>query len=123
MTTEINQKSEIASRGAVGRVTQVFGPVLDIEFPSEELPQIYDAVEITIEGQEVPLICEVQQHLGNDWVRTVAMDSTDGLQRGAKAVATGGPIAVPVGEGTLGRIFNVLGRTIDMKGPVEATET
>lgn len=116
MTTE-------AVKGTIGRVVQVLGPVVDVEFPPEELPQIYDAVEITIEGQEVPLICEVQQHLGNDWVRTVAMDSTDGLQRGAKAVATGGPIAVPVGEGTLGRIFNVLGRTIDMKGPVEATET
>lgn len=123
MTTEISQKSEKASSGAVGRVTQVFGPVLDIEFPPDQLPEIFDAVEITIEGHDQPLVTEVQQHLGNDWVRTVAMDSTDGLQRGAKAVATGGPIAVPVGEGTLGRIFNVLGRTIDMKGPVEATET
>src|SRR5438045_1112040 len=110
-------------KGTVGRVVQVLGPVVDVEFPPDQLPQIYDAVEITIEGQDVPLVAEVQQHLGNDWVRTVAMDSTDGLQRGAKAVATGGPISVPVGEGTLGRIFNVLGRTIDMKGPVEAAET
>ena len=116
MTTE-------AVKGTIGRVVQVLGPVVDVEFPPEQLPEIYDAVEITIEGHDVPLIAEVQQHLGNDWVRTVAMDSTDGLQRGAKAVATGGPIAVPVGEGTLGRIFNVLGRTIDMKGPVDAAET
>jgi F-type H+-transporting ATPase subunit beta len=116
MTTE-------AVKGTVGRVVQVLGPVVDVEFPPEQLPEIYDAVEITIEGQDQPLVTEVQQHLGNDWVRTVAMDSTDGLQRGAKAVATGLPISVPVGEGTLGRIFNVLGRTIDMKGPVEAAET
>src|SRR6476469_447497 len=95
---------------AVGRVVQVLGPVIDVEFPADNLTQIYDAVEIIIDGQDVPLIAEVQQHLGNDWVRTVAMDSTDGLQRGAKATATGAPITVPVGEGTLGRIFNVLGR-------------
>ncbi len=122
MTTET--KSEVASHhsGSIGRVVQVLGPVVDVEFPSDRLPEIYDAVEITIEGQDAPLITEVQQHMGNDWVRTVAMDSTDGLQRGAKAVATGGPISVPVGEGTLGRIFNVLGRAIDQKGDVNFSE-
>jgi len=96
---------------------------VDVEFPPDQLPGIYDAIEVTIEGQEDALICEVQQHLGNDWVRAVAMDSTDGLQRGSKVVATGKPIAVPVGEGTLGRIFNVLGRPIDLKGPPNTTET
>lgn len=109
--------------GAVGRVVQVLGPVVDVEFPPDQLPDIYNAVEITLDGQEETLVTEVQQHLGNDWVRTVAMGSTDGLQRGAKAVDSGSPISVPVGEGTLGRIFNVLGRTIDLKGPPKTTET
>ncbi len=106
-----------------GRVVQVTGPVVDVEFPPDKLPNIYNAVEITIEGQQDTLVAEVQQHLGNDWVRAVAMSSTDGLKRGAKAVDTGGPITVPVGEATLGRIFNVLGRTVDNGGPVGNTET
>ena len=118
MTTEVKN-----TVGATGRVVQVTGPVVDVEFPADRLPEIYNAVEITMEGQEETLVAEVQQHLGNDWVRAVAMSSTDGLQRGAKAVDTGGPIAVPVGEGTLGRIFNVLGRPVDLKGPAETNET
>ncbi|MBN9388368.1 MAG: F0F1 ATP synthase subunit beta [Chloroflexi bacterium] len=118
MTTEVKN-----SVGATGRVVQVTGPVVDVEFPADSLPDIYNAVEITMEGQEETLVAEVQQHLGNDWVRAVAMSSTDGLQRGAKAVDTGGPIAVPVGEGTLGRIFNVLGRPVDLKGPAATDET
>ncbi|NWJ95431.1 MAG: F0F1 ATP synthase subunit beta [Chloroflexi bacterium] len=109
--------------GAVGRVVQVTGPVIDVEFPPDQLPNIYNAVEITIAGQQETLVAEVQQHLGNDWVRTVAMNSTDGLARGARAVDTGQPIAVPVGEGTLGRIFDVLGRTIDNKGAPKTTKT
>ncbi len=122
MTTEAKQRPD-AGAGTIGRVVQVTGPVIDIEFPPDKLPNIYHAVEVTIEGQEETLITEVQQHLGNDWVRTVAMGSTDGLKRGAKAVGTGSPIRVPVGEGTLGRIFNVLGRTVDLKGPAQTTET
>lgn len=118
MTTETKKAA-----GTVGRVVQVMGPVVDVEFPADRLPDIYDAIEITIEGQEHSLIAEVQQHLGNDWVRAVAMDSTDGLQRGAKAVNTASPINVPVGEATLGRIFNVLGRPIDMKGEPGTTQT
>jgi F-type H+-transporting ATPase subunit beta len=102
-----------------GKIVQVIGAVLDVEFPPDKLPDIYNAVEIPIEGED-SLIAEVQQHLGNDWVRCVAMSSTDGLKRGALAYDTGKPIAVPVGEGTLGRIFNVLGRTVDNAGPVEA---
>ncbi len=101
-----------------GRVVQVMGPVVDVEFPSGELPDIYDAIEIPRDGSR--LVVEVQQHLGNDWVRCIAMDSTDGLRRGMEALATGGPIRVPVGPATLGRIFNVLGEPIDNAGPVEA---
>jgi F-type H+/Na+-transporting ATPase subunit beta len=108
--------------GTVGKVVQVMGPVVDVEFPPDKLPDIYDAVEVTVDGREETLVCEVQQHLGNDWVRTVAMDSTEGLQRGAKAINTAKPIAVPVGENTLGRIFNVLGRPIDLKEPIVPIE-
>ncbi|MCY3867434.1 MAG: F0F1 ATP synthase subunit beta [Chloroflexi bacterium] len=96
-----------------GTVTQVLGNVVDVEFPAGELPDIFDAVEVPREDED-NLILEVELHLGESAVRTVAMDSTDGLARGAAAYATGQPIAVPVGEPTLGRIFNVLGRPIDM---------
>lgn len=121
MTTTV--KDVAGTAGAVGRVVQITGPVVDVEFPPERLPEIYNAIEITLEGQEEALVAEVQQALGNDLVRCVAMSTTDGLQRGAKAVDTGKPISVPVGEGTLGRIYNVLGRTVDLKGPSETTET
>jgi F-type H+-transporting ATPase subunit beta len=113
----------MATIASEGKVVQVLGPVVDVEFPPEKLPDIYDAVEIPIEGSEESLVVEVQQHLGNDWVRCVAMGSTDGLRRGDKALNTGTSIAVPVGDGTLGRIFNVLGRTVDLKGPSATTET
>jgi F-type H+-transporting ATPase subunit beta len=100
-----------------GRVIQITGPVVDIEFPAGQLPAIYNAVEIQREDQE-PLVCEVQQHLGNNWVRSVAMTTTDGLARGTAVTDTGAAISVPVGEATLGRVFDVLGRPIDGKGPV-----
>ena len=109
-----------AAPTATGRVIQITGPVVDIEFPAGELPAILNAVEIQREGQD-SLVCEVQQHLGNNWVRSVAMTTTDGLARGVPVLDTGAPITVPVGEATLGRVFNVLGRPIDDKGPVEAT--
>ena len=102
-----------------GIVTQVLGNVVDVEFPAGELPNIFDAVRIPREGED-DLILEVELHLGASAVRTVAMDSTDGLARGAAAFATGQPIAVPVGEPTLGRIFNVLGRPVDMGAAVPA---
>ncbi len=103
-----------------GTVAQILGGVVDVAFPpGADLPEIYDAIRVPRDGQE-PLILEVQQHLGNNRVRCVAMDATDGLQRGVPAYATGAPIMVPVGEVALGRIFNVLGRPIDGKGPVEA---
>mgnify|MGYP001101873969 FL=1 len=104
-----------------GRVTQILGGVVDVEFPAEHLPEIFDAVEIPREGQ-LPLVLEVQKHLGNNLVRCVAMDTTDGLKRGLPAIATGSPILVPVGLQTLGRVFNVLGRTVDGLGPVEVDQ-
>src|SRR5689334_2493635 len=111
-----------AAPSTTGQVIQITGPVVDIEFPAGHLPAIYNAVEIQREGQ-TPLVCEVQQHLGNNWVRTVAMTTTDGLARGADVVDTGAPITVPVGEVTLGRVFDVLGHPIDNKGDVDAKET
>jgi F-type H+-transporting ATPase subunit beta len=108
-------------RKAIGRVIQITGPVVDIEFPAGKLPAIYNAVEIA-RGDGVKIVCEVQQHLGNNWVRSVAMTTTDGLARGSEAVDTGGPITVPVGQVTLGRVFNVLGEPIDEKGPVGKSE-
>jgi F-type H+/Na+-transporting ATPase subunit beta len=109
------------SAALAGRVIAITGPVVDIEFPQGHLPAIFNAVEIAREGQE-PLVVEVQQHLGNNWVRTVAMTTTDGLARGTDATDTGAPISVPVGPATLGRVFDVLGRPIDNKGPVDAEQ-
>ena len=102
-----------------GQVVQILGGVVDVEFPAEHLPEIYHAIEVP-RGDQPALVLEVQKHLGSNWVRTVAMDATDGLQRGAPAYATGAPIMVPVGEAALGRIFNVLGQPVDNKGPVDA---
>jgi F-type H+-transporting ATPase subunit beta len=109
-----------AAPTATGRVIQITGPVVDIEFPAGQLPQIYNAVEIGRPDHD-PLVCEVQQHLGNNWVRAVAMTTTDGLARGTEVRDTGAPISVPVGAVTLGRVFNVLGNPIDAKGPVDRT--
>jgi F-type H+-transporting ATPase subunit beta len=102
-----------------GKIVQIQGGVVDCEFPPNELPEIYEAVEIPRPGADT-LVLEVEKHLGNNWVRCVAMDTTDGLRRGDAAAATGAPIAVPVGPVTLGRIFNVLGRPIDELGPVSS---
>jgi len=103
----------------IGRVVQIQGGVVDCEFPPGELPQVYDAIELE-RADEAPLVLEVQRHLGDRRVRTVAMDTTDGLVRGMPARATGGPITVPVGEGSLGRVFNVLAVPIDGLGEVTA---
>jgi F-type H+-transporting ATPase subunit beta len=103
--------------GSTGRVTQIQGAVIDCAFPPGEMPAIYESVEVEREDGGI-LVLEVQRHLGNNWVRTVAMDSTDGVQRGLPARATGAPIQVPVGEATLGRMFNVLGTAIDERGEV-----
>ena len=106
---------------STGHVSQIQGAVVDCQFPVEALPEIYEAVEIVRDGGFV-LVLEVQRHLGNGEVRCVAMDSTDGLRRGEPATASGAPIRVPVGDGSLGRIFNVIGRPIDGKGEVSASE-
>ncbi len=104
---------------ATGRVVQILGGVVDVEFPDGNIPELYEAVEVQRSDQD-SIVLEVQKHLGDNWVRTVAMDSTDGLQRGMAAAATDAPILVPVGPATLGRIFNVLGRPVDNKGQVDA---
>jgi F-type H+/Na+-transporting ATPase subunit beta len=127
---------------ATGKVVQVKGPVVDVEFPDEHIPAIFHALEVEfageaaaehsrvaddlVTGQASPnghqrLVLEVQQELGNNWVRTVAMGPTDGLQRGMSVRDSGGPITVPVGEKTLGRLFNVLGDPVDNKGPIDSS--
>ena len=111
----------------VGKVVAVIGPAVDIEFEPGNLPKIYNAIKINSADQdeikssvELNIVLEVAQHLGNNLVRTVAMSSTDGLIRGMKAIDTGAPISIPVGRGTLGRLINVIGESIDHKGPIES---
>ncbi|MFT5188678.1 MAG: F-type H+-transporting ATPase subunit beta [Verrucomicrobiales bacterium] len=106
-----------------GTIVQVIGPVIDADFSgADKLPAIYNALEITFNviGEDVKLVLEVQQHLGDGWVRAVAMSSTEGLRRGVKITDTGNQITVPVGEGVLGRIFNVTGDAVDLRGEVKA---
>ena len=105
----------------IGKVVQVIGPVVDIKFDETSLPNIYNEIKIDMGDRE--LVVEVEQHVGDDIVRAIAMESTDGLRRGMKAVDTGKPISVPVGKNVLGRLFNVLGTPIDNKGTIEADET
>jgi F-type H+-transporting ATPase subunit beta len=119
---EIKQAETIKKSGGIGYVVQITGPVIDLEFLPTELPNIYNAIEIKIGEGSPNLIAEVQQLLGNDLVRAVAMSATDGLKRGLEAHDTGAPITVPVGTATLGRIFNVLGQPVDLKGAI-ATDT
>jgi F-type H+-transporting ATPase subunit beta len=103
-----------------GRIVQILGGVVDVEFPAEHLPEIYHAIEVPRPGED-HLTLEVQKHMGNNTVRTVAMGSTDGLQRGRAAYGTGAPIQVPVGTEALGRVFNVLGQPVDNLGPVHSS--
>ena len=139
------QPNETTGASTMGRIAQILGPVVDVQFPSEHLPEIYNALELDlsqavsagnhasdkdsdsaamkgVESNEGTLVLEVQQHLGNNVVRTVAMGPTDGLQRGIQVRDTGAPISVPVGPPTLGRLVNVLGEPIDGKGPIQASE-
>jgi F-type H+-transporting ATPase subunit beta len=109
------------AKGTKGNVVQVIGTVVDVEFPAEHLPEIYNALELDM-GDGKKLVLEVQQHLGNNWVRALAMDTTDGLRRGAEAIDTGDPILVPVGQPCLGRLFNALGQPLDNLGVVKADE-
>src|SRR5450432_1009855 len=106
----------------VGHVIQVAGPAVDIQFPEGQIPEITFAIRITSDGFTVPtpvdIVVEVAQHIGESRVRTIALQPTDGLVRGMKAVSLGGPVMVPVGKQTLGRIMNVLGNPVDEMGPV-----
>ena len=104
-----------------GKIIQVIGPVIDVEFEANELPNIYNALHINLEDREHPLVLEVQQHLGENKVRAIAMDATEGLVRGQEVINTEAPISVPVGKETLGRMFNVVGNPIDNKGEIKAT--
>src|SRR5579884_1277391 len=112
----------MATNVVEGRVVQVAGPTIDIQFPEGHVPKIFNAIHITSEGFDVPvkidITAEVEQHIGEGRVRTIAMQPTDGLVRGMKAISTGGPISVPVGKQTLGRVLNVLGQPVDKMGPV-----
>jgi F-type H+-transporting ATPase subunit beta len=105
----------------IGKVVQVIGPVIDIKFDSDSLPNLYNSIHIDLEDNK-ELIAEVEQHVGDDIVRCIAMEATEGLKRGMKAVNMGRPISVPVGDGVLGRLFNVLGQPIDNAGKVEIEE-
>ena len=119
----MDQKTQISDtkpQVASGQIIQVRGAVVDVVFPPDQLPEVYTALEVPINGHK--LILEVEQQLPNNWVRCVAMDTTDGLQRGMRVINTEQPISVPVGKATLGRLFNVLGQAIDDQGPVETTE-
>jgi F-type H+/Na+-transporting ATPase subunit beta len=112
---------------AEGHVIQVAGPTIEIQFPEGHVPKLFNAVHITSDGFDVPLkidiTAEVAQHLGEGRVRTIAMEPTDGVMRGMKAIDTGGPITIPVGKQTLGRVLNVLGQPVDNMGPIKAEQT
>src|SRR3954469_16904815 len=112
--------------GQIGRVVQIIGPVVDVEFSNNYLPPIYQALRITsegFEGETIDVVAEVQQHLGEGRVRAVSMLPTDGMVRGMKVIDLGGPITVPVGVPTLGRVMNVIGDPVDELGSVDKTNT
>ncbi|HUT94568.1 MAG TPA: F0F1 ATP synthase subunit beta [Thermoguttaceae bacterium] len=123
MSTTATPASDSATRN-VGRITQVIGSTFDVKFPQDQLPGIYNAVKVEREhkGIQVKLTAEVQQHLGGGIVRCIALASTDGLVRGMECLDTGGPVQVPVGKATLGRVFNLIGEPIDGRGPVKAED-
>src|SRR5438477_9283415 len=110
----------------IGHVVQISGPAVDVQFAHTDLPPIYQSLRVTSDGFNVPspvnVILEVQQHLGEGRVRCVAMEATEGMVRGMKAIDQGGPISVPVGRGTLGRVMNVIGEPVDELGPVQYKE-
>ncbi|MEP6540060.1 MAG: F0F1 ATP synthase subunit beta, partial [Bryobacteraceae bacterium] len=112
--------------GVIGRVIQIAGPAVDIQFAEGEIPVIHTAIRITSEGFDVPtpmdVIVEVAQHIGESRVRTIALQPTDGMVRGMKAESLGGPVSVPVGKQTLGRVLNVIGEPVDNMGPVNTAQ-
>src|SRR5437899_9284223 len=107
----------------VGKVIQITGPAVDVQFTVAAMPPIYQALRVVSDGFKVPnpisVVLEVQQHLGEGRVRCIAMEATDGMVRGMKAIDLGGPISVPVGHGTLGRVMNVIGESVDQMGPIK----
>src|SRR6201981_1669726 len=110
----------------IGHVIQITGPAVDVQFTESAMPPIYQALRVVSDGFNVPapinVVLEVQQHLGEGRVRAVAMEATEGMVRGMKAIDTGGPISVPVGHGTLGRVMNVVGEPVDNLGPIQAKQ-
>src|SRR6187200_1502401 len=116
MTATIEETQETGARG-VGRIARVIGPVVDIEFPSDAMPEMYNLlqVELTLGGETTVLPLEVAQHIGDGMVRAISLKPTDGLVRGAQVSDTGGPITVPVGDATLGHVFNTLGECLNLK--------
>src|ERR1051326_8434336 len=111
----------------IGHVIQITGPAVDVQFTESAMPPIYQALRVVSDGFNVPrpisVVLEVQQHLGEGRVRAISMEPTDGMVRGMKAIDLGGPISVPVGRGTLGRVMNVIGEPVDNLGPIAHTET
>ena len=117
--TETAKEQEVSKMsGNIGEIVQVIGPTVDCEFPSDSLPNILNAIKIIDDNRGVELVVEVATHVGDNVVRCIALASTDGLVRGMKAVDTGGPITVPVGEKSLGRIFNLFGEPLDPGDPI-----
>src|ERR1700676_2730125 len=124
MTATAENSAETGEAAAgTGRVARVTGPVVDVEFPADQMPEIYFAlhVDVTLGDTTKMLTLEVEQHLGDDLVRTVSMEPTDGLVRGAEVTNTGAPISVPVGDVTKGHVFNALGETLDV--PTSSLDT
>src|SRR5260370_20572364 len=121
---ELRMVAATANSQQTGKIVQIIGSTFDAEFEESHLPEIYNAVKIDSDykGVTIHLVGEVQQHLGGNRVRCVALGSTDGLVRGMNVLDTGAPVKVPVGKETLGRVFNLLGETIDARGPIHATE-
>src|SRR3954451_8902367 len=115
-----------AATGVIGKVIQISGPAVDIQFLEGQIPVIHTAIRITSEGFSVPtpinVIVEVAQHIGEGRVRTIALQPTDGMVRGMKALSLGGPVSVPVGKQTLGRVLNVIGEPVDNMGPVNTDQ-
>jgi len=105
---------------ATGKVVQVIGTVVDVQFPPDQLPALYNAIEINTDNTKIVL--EAQEHVGNNWVRCLSFSPTEGLQRGIEAIDTGAPVRVPVGRGTLGRLFDVMGNPLDSIGEVKAED-
>src|SRR5215210_158192 len=124
VSSSTSTSTKVSNGQQVGRIVQVIGSVFDAEFAEGQLPEIYNAVKIDsrAKGVTMHLTGEVQQHLGGNRVRCVALGGTDGLMRGMDVVDTGGPVTVPVGKETLGRVFNLLGDPIDNRGPVNVQE-